>query len=92
MKLQDIKQAQPDWFSLKNKRFFGDVSYRVLHGKASGEAFLIRSTFAWGDMFGCERKLHWRINRVNQNNYEIRGLIDKSFSSIDSVKDWLKFN
>ena len=92
MKLQDIKQAQPDWFSLKNKRFFGDVSYRALRGKASGKVFLVRSTFAWSDMCGGDRRLHWRVNEIDQDTLIIRGLIDKSFSSIDSVKDWLKFN
>ena len=92
MKLSDVKQAQPGWFSRKNKRFSGDISYRVLHGKQSGDAYLVRSTFAWSDMFGKEKRLSWRVNAIDQETCEIRPLIDREFSSIDSVKFWLRLN
>lgn len=87
--LRTVKEAQPHWFSLKNKRFFGDVSYRVLRGKKSGEAFLVRSTYAWSNMFGPKR-LHYRINVINQETKKIGDLIDDTFTSIYAVKNYLK--
>ncbi len=45
--LSDVKEAQPHWFTPENKRFFNDVSYKVLHGKASHKPFLVRATYAW---------------------------------------------
>jgi len=92
MKLSQVKEAQQDWFSRKNKKFFGDVDYRVLHGKATGNAFLVRSTYRWSDMFGQDKKLVWKINELDQDTCKIRSLIDKDFRDIDSVKDWLKFS
>jgi len=95
--LQQVKQTQPGWFSLKNKRWFNDVSYKVLHGKATGKPFLIRSTYAWTDMFGSPKRLHYRINHLKEN-LEIGLLIDKEapltmqghFHDMEDVKDWLK--
>ena len=92
MKLSQVKEAQPDWFSRKNKKFFGDVDYRVLHASISGKAFLVRSTYRWSDMFGQDKKLVWKINELDQGTCKIRSLIDKDFRDIDSVKDWLKLN
>jgi hypothetical protein len=91
MKLSQVKDAQPDWFSRKNKKFFGDVDYRVLHARISGKAFLVRSTYRWSDMFGQAKKLVWKINELDQDTGRIRSLIDKDFCDLDSVKDWLKF-
>lgn len=89
--LADVKQAQPEWFSRKNKKFFGDVGYKVLHGERTKKPFLIRSTYAWTDMFGSPRRLHYRINPLDEK-LDIGCLIDKSFNSIESVKEWLQEN
>ena len=91
MKLSEIRDSQPGWFSRKNKRFFGDLNYRVLHGKHSKKGFLVRSTFEWSDMCGGEKRISWRINEVDQETLKIRSLIDGSFRSLDSVKDYLRF-
>jgi hypothetical protein len=87
MTMADVRAAQPEWFSRKNKRFFGDVSYRILH--AHGKAFLVRSTYAWTDMLGGSRRLHWRVNELD-SNMVIRKLLDKSFADLDDVKSYLK--
>ncbi len=89
MTLTQLKQHNPEWFSRKNKRFFNDVSYRLLHSKATGEPYLVRSTYAWTDMFGSPKKLHYRVNPI-EDNFEIGLLIDNIFPSIYAVKDWLK--
>jgi len=88
--LRDIKAANPSWFSRGNKRFFNDVSYRAYYGKATGKAYLARSTYAWTDMFGEPKRLHWRINDINQDTLEIEGLIDDIFPDIFAMKAWLR--
>lgn len=89
--LTQVKAAQPEWFSRKNKRFFGDVSYRVLHGKRSGTPYLVRSTYAWTDMFGQPKRLHYRLNPIKPD-LDIGMLIDQQFRDLDAVKAWLKEN
>jgi len=90
--LADVKQAQPQWFTRENKRFFNDVSYRVLHGKASHKPFLVRATYAWTDMFGGPKRLHYRINPLDPDTLHIQPLVDQEFKDLGEVKDWLKDN
>lgn len=90
-KLQDVQQAQRQWFSRENKRFFGDVNYKVLHGKVSHNPYLVCSTYAWNDMSGRKRTLSWRINPLD-DNLIIQPLIDESFSALEWVKLWLEDN
>ncbi len=89
--LIDVRKAQPEWFTLENKRFFNDVSYQVLTGKVSGKPFLVRSTYAWTDMFGAPRRLHYRINPLD-DNLKIRPLVPTEFRDLDAVKEWLGDN
>ena len=86
--LAHIKAVQPEWFSRENKRFFNDVSYKVLHGKVSKRPYLVRSTYAWTDMFGKPKTLHWRINEIGPD-LKIGRLIDQRFWDYDDVKEWL---
>ena len=88
--LRDIKAANQKWFSRGNKRFFGDVSYKAYYGKKTGKAYLVRSTYAWSDMFDRPKVLHYRINNINQDTLEIEPLIDQVFNSIFEVKAWLR--
>ena len=92
--LRDIKEANKQWFSRGDKRFFGDVSYKAYYGKKTGKAYLVRSTYAWSDIFKPDhpRVLHHRINNVNQDTLEIEHLIDQTFSDIFVVKAWLRAN
>ncbi len=90
--LRNIKQANPQWFSRGNKRFFNDVSYRAYYGKKTGKAYLVRSTYAWTDMFDRPKVLHYRINNVNQDTLEIDQLIDEVCNDIFAVKAWLREN
>ena len=91
MTLSELKQANEGWFSRGNKKFFGDVSYKVLHSKKTGKPYLIRSTYAWSDMFGQPKRLHYRINTIKEDS-TIGNLIANIFSDIYAVKDWLKEN
>lgn len=93
--LSDVKAAQPQWFSRENKRFFGDLGYRVLHGKKSGRAYLVRSTCAWSDMLGKPKTCHFAINPIAED-LRIQPLVKaadglhKQFGSIDQVHDWMR--
>ena len=90
--IQQIKSAQPHWFSPENKRFFGDVSYFGLYGKKTHKPYLVRATEAWTDMFGNAPRLHYRINPVNPETLDIENLIDNEFKSMNEVKEWMEEN
>ena len=90
--LRQIRAANGQWFSRGNKRFFGDAEYRGYYSKKTGKAYLVRSTYAWSDMFDQPKRLHYRINNINQDTLEIEPLIDQSFSDIFAVKAWLRDN
>lgn len=100
MTLSELKQHHVAWFSRKNKRFFGDISYRVLHGKKTGEPYLVRSTYQWSDMFGQPKKVIWRLNPIGkpgakwgtEDYFSIRPLLDQEFASLGAVKTWLQEN
>jgi hypothetical protein len=87
--LSEVKARQPEWFSRKNKKFFGDVSYRILHGGVSKKPFLVRSTYAWSDMFGRPKTLHWKINRL-KDDLEIGELLNQDFMGLELVKYFLR--
>lgn len=86
--LTAVRQAQPDWFSRGNKRFFGDVNYRVLYSRNSGP-YLIRLTAQWSDMFGQPKTYRYRINKLNED-LTIGGLLDVEFHDLRLVKSYLK--
>lgn len=87
--LADVKAAQPDWFSRANKKFFGDIDYRILHGKKSKNPFLVRATYKWTNMFGGRKTKTYIINPLS-DSLEIESMIVKKFSDLESIKYWLK--
>ena len=89
--LRSIKENNIQWFERGNKKFFGDIAYKAYYGKTSGNRFLVRSTYAWSDMFGGKKTLHYRINTIN-DDFTIGNLLDAVFSDMTVVKEWLKYN
>ena len=89
--LSQVRDAQPSWFSRKNKRFFGDIQYWVLTGR-SGKPYLLRSTFMWSDMFGQPKKVCYRVSNINPETLQVNGLIDTIFHFREDAKDWIKAN
>lgn len=87
--LSAVKQKQPNWFSRGNKRFFGDLAYKTMTGR-SGKTYLVRSTYAWSDMFDGVKELQYRINEIDQTTYEIGHLTDTIYTDMDSLKEWLR--
>ena len=90
--LRYIKEANPAWFGNGNKQFFGDISYKAYYGKATGKAYLVRATYAWSDMFDGIRKLHYRINPIDNETRDILPLTDDIFPDIFAAKHWLRNN
>ncbi len=90
--LRVIKEAQPEWFSDGNKRFFGDVTYRAYYGQKSGNPYLAICTYAFTDMLGGKSQLHWRIKTINPDTHKIGKLLDDVFPDIYAVKHWLREN
>ena len=90
--LNQIKNANEGWFSVKNKRFFNDIAYYGRYGKVTHKPYLIRSTKGWTDMFGLEPRIHYRINLINEDTLKIEDLIDEEFQTIEDVKEWLEVN
>jgi len=87
--MRDIRQAQPDWFSEANKRFFADRAYYCYYSKATGNPYLVRSTYMWSDMFGKPKTLCYRINPVDPQTKRIGMLEDEIFDSLADAKRWL---
>lgn len=90
--LRVLRESNQQWFAKGNKQFFGDRQYWGYYGGASGNPYLLRSTYAWTDMFDQPRRLHYRINKVEPNTYEILDLIDDEFNTIELAKMWVKLN
>ena len=86
--LNDVIRAQPKWFSAQNRAFFKDKEYSV-HHSPSGHPYLVRSTYAWTDMFGGPRYLHWRINPINAVTLEIEDLTDDEFATEEDALAWV---
>ena len=86
--LREVKQHNPEWFTDENKRFFHDVDYCVMYGEMFDIPYLVRSTYAWSDMFGQKAKLHFRINEIGEH-LEVGNLTDDIFNDMSDVEDWL---
>jgi hypothetical protein len=107
--VSDLKRVKTEnfdgskWFSKENKRFFSDISYKVMVGKKSHKLYLVRSTYGWsGDLFGGNRAIHWCINSISES-LEVGDLIERTvngkphpkghvFSTYEDIKNWLKEN
>ena len=88
--LDKIRRENRTWFSTVNMKFAGDLAYFGYYSQA-GQAFLVRKTNAWTDMFDGKKKLHYRINSI-EANFEIGDLIDDEFKTISDVLGWLVEN
>ena len=87
--LEDVKRENCKWFDPSNRRFFGDVRYTVQRG-GSGARYLVRSTYAWTDMFGASKRLHYRANGIARETLKITGLLeDQEWATLREAKAWL---
>ena len=92
--IAQVMAANPNWFSRDNKRFFGDLSYKVLHGKVSHTPFLVRKTNAWTDMFDGLKKPHFVVNAIEPGTLKVLSMVPgdvehRRFKDIEEVKEFL---
>jgi hypothetical protein len=85
--LQEVRAASPLYFAKGNKKRFGDLSYRILHGKKSKAPYLIRNTTMWWR----DRDPVWKINPINENLHPLPTL-PHNFQTLGEVKEWLQQN
>lgn len=87
--MESVKRANMQWFDKGNKKFFGDRSYSVLYSK-TGKPYLLRSTYAWSDMFGKQKTLTYRINKIDPETLKIGSMVDVVFETRAEAKDYIK--
>lgn len=88
--LQQLKQVNPSWFTPENKKFFGDINYKLLTGSKSKNKFLIQRTNKFSDMFTGIKKAVYVIKPIT-----IDGKILPSITTVETlkkVKQYLKIN
>lgn len=89
MKLSDVKKANEKWFSAENKRFFGDIGYRLY--KAYDSYFVIQITYAFSDMFGGEKEIYYKVVPVNTLTLELEPDYKiPFFKSMKEAKEYAK--
>ena len=86
--LNDVRKANRMWFSDGAQRMSNDVEYRVDHDD-EGKPWLVRSTYAWTDMFGKKPRLHCRINPLS-DELQIQPLVENEFADFDEAHEWLQ--
>jgi hypothetical protein len=74
--LKRVKTAKFDgseWFSRENKRFFNDISYKVMMGRKSHKLYLVRRTYGWLN----RAVAHWCINYIS-DALEVGNLVERT--------------
>ena len=87
--LERVRQSNKTWFNPRNKEFFGDISYHAMAGKESKELFLVQYTDAWTDMFGGDKRPHYRIHTL-KDGLVIDELLDDQFETMEDVENFLQ--
>ena len=85
--LTDVVHANPRWFTNEQRVFFSDVHYWLRRKR--GTLYLERSTYAWSDMFGGPKRLHYRLNIIDPDTLAVGSLVGPEFATRDEVSSWL---
>lgn len=88
--ISEVRAANPEWFTRKNKRLRGDISYSVGEAKVSGRMYLVRYTYAATNMFGGPKIAHYRLHELNSPI--IGDLTKEHFRNVDLLNAWLREN
>lgn len=84
-----VRAANQQWFAQGNQAFFNDLEYGTLRS-GTGSLYLWRKTAGFSDMFDGVKKVHYRINDLDQETLKIGKLIGQIFRSMDEVRDYLE--
>ena len=83
-----LKEVNPTYFTPENKRFFNDISYKVLMGVKSKTRFLIQHTYQFSDMFDGIKKDVFVIKPITTNGKILPSV--ETLKELSQVKQYLK--
>jgi len=93
--IQDLKRinngslnAISSYFSRDNKKFFNDISYKLLTHKITKVKYLITHTYKFSDMFDNIKKDSYVIKSISENGKISNDSLD--FNTLENVKNYLK--
>ena len=93
--IQDLKRvnngslnAISSYFSKENKKFFNDISYKILTHKITKVKYLITHTYKFSDMFDNIKKDSYVIKPISENGKISNDSLD--FNTLKEVKNYLK--
>lgn len=93
--IQDLKRvnngsinAISSYFSKENKKFFNDISYKLLTHKITKVKYLITHTYKFSDMFDNIKKDSYVIKPISENGKISNDSLD--FDTLEEVKNYLK--
>jgi len=86
--ITDLRKLNQNYFSRANKKYFQDISYRLLTSRTKIK-YLVTHTCKWSDMFGDPKKPCYVLKPISIDG-KIGSLIDLEFKTLQQVKDYLK--
>jgi len=86
--LLDLKRKNLKWFTPKNKKLFGDITYYLYFSKTTNKPYLINKTYMWSDVFSNTKKINYRIHKID-SELKINGLFDEIFKSLRDTKNFI---
>lgn len=93
--IQDLKNlnngsinARSTYFSKENKRFFNDISYKLLTHKITKVKYLVTNTYKFSDMFNGVKKDSYVIKPIKENGCITSDSLE--FDTLKDVKNYLK--
>ncbi len=85
---QELKEVNQSYFTPENKRFFNDITYKVLMGGKSKTRFLILHTYQFSDMFGEEKKAVFVVKPITTDGKILPTV--ETLKELNQVKQYMK--
>jgi len=86
---QMVLAANPTWFCEGNRKFSGDIEYGTAWS-GSHNIYLWRKTNAFSDMFTGVKKVHYRLNEIDQHSLKVLKLVGGEFKTFEDLKEYLE--
>ena len=86
--INELKETNKNYFTPENKRFFNDISYKVLMGVKSKTRFLIQHTYQFSDMFDGIKKDVFVIKPITTDGKILSSV--ETLKELSQVKQYLK--
>jgi hypothetical protein len=87
VELNDVIRKNPRWFDGREMKIAGDVNYWLRRKR--DRLYLLRSTYAFTDMLGGRKRLHYRLNRIDPDTLKVGSLVGPEFANTQEVGAWL---